>query len=166
MKRILPYLMLGLGFSALLFGRGQRDAGDTITDRNIPIGDVTDFTYTYENINFNAFYQRYRFYTEDGKYLFYHETRERPNQYGPATEADITASGTLELTAEEWASAMKLLKDGRVSKREDSAESGSSGPWTFLYWKNDKSRYQKFQFASYEGREAFETHCSALAQNG
>ena len=166
MKRILHYLMIGLGFSALLFGCGQKGSEDTITDRNIPIGDVTDFTYTYENINFNAFYQRYRFYTEDGKYLFYHETRERPHQYGPATEADIAASGTLELTVEEWASAMKLLKDGKVSKREDSAESGSSGPWTFIYWKNDKSRYQKLQFASYEGREAFETHCSALAQNG
>lgn len=166
MKRILRILMIGLGCSALLFGCGPKSSGDTITDRKIPVGDVTDFYYTYENINFNASYQRYRFYTEDGKYLFYHETRERPGQYGPTTEADVTASGTLELTVEEWKETMKLLKDGKVTKREDSAESGSSGPWTFIYWQNDKSRYQKFQFASYEGREAFEAYCSTLVEKG
>ena len=41
--------------------------------------EITEFYYTYENINFNAFYQRYRFYTEGGKYWFYHETRQREN---------------------------------------------------------------------------------------
>lgn len=169
MKRFLNYLMLGLGVSTLLFGCGgcgQKDAGETITNRNIPVGDVTEFYYTYENINFNAFYQRYRFYVEDGRYLFRYETRERPNRYGPTTEEDITSSGTLELTAEEWMNAMTLLKDGKVSKRTDSAESGSSGPWTYIYWKNDKSRYQQFAFSSYEDRETFEACCSALAQKG
>ena len=136
----------------------------TITSRSIPVADITDFYYTYENINYNAFYQRYRFYVEDGKYMFFHETRERPNDYGWTTEEDRTAYGSLELTGQEWLDAMTLLKDGKVSKRSDSAESGDSGPWTYIYWKNDKSVIQQYDFAGYGARTAFEEHCAELAK--
>lgn len=143
---------------------GQSGKAAILTNRKIPAGDVTEFYYTYENINFDAFYQRYRFYTENGACLFYHETRERPKQYGPTTEQDITASGTVTLTAEEWNHFLELLKDGTVSKRGDSAESGGSGPWTYLYWKGDKGKYQEFAFASYGDRTAFEEFCISLAE--
>ncbi len=39
------------------------------------IDDISDFYCTYENINYNAFYQRYCFFTYDGKHFFFHETR-------------------------------------------------------------------------------------------
>ncbi len=151
---------------ALICGCGQSDPAKTITNRNIPVEDVTDFCYTYENINYGAFYQRYRFYVENDRYMFQHETRERPNDYGPAAEEDITAIGTFELTPREWLEAMGLLKSGKVSVRKESAESGSSGPWTYIYWKNDKSRYQQFTFSGYEERKAFEDYCADLAQSG
>ena len=148
----------------LLFAGCGSGTKETITNMNIPIEDVTEFYYTYENINFNAYYQRFRFYIEDEKFMFYHETRERPGDYGPTTEDDITCSGTLELTAEEWKDFLAFLKDGTVSAREDSGESGSSGPWTFIYWKNDKGEYQAFEFSSYDTRVGFEEFCSVLKQ--
>ena len=147
-----------------LFGGCGKMPKETITNREIPLEDVSEFYYTYENINFNAFFQRYRFYREDGKYMFHHETRERPGEYGPTTEEDITNSGTFELTAEEWNDFLIFLKDGTVSARKDSGESGSSGPWTFLYWKDDKGTYQVFEFPSFDTRVHFEEFCSALAQ--
>ena len=147
-----------------LFGGCGKSAEGTVTNRKIPTDDITEFYYTYENINFNAFYQRYRFYKEDGRYLFDHETRKKPGEYGPATEQDTTDKGTVELSVEEWKTFLGFLKDGTVSARKDSAESGSSGPWTFLYWKNDRGKYQVFAFSSYAVRVEFEEFCSALTE--
>ncbi len=124
--------------------------------------DITDFYYTVENINYDAFYQRYRFYVEDGKYLFFHESRERKNDYGPCTENDTTRIGTIELTQDQWAAFFELVKGGSVTARAESAESGGSGPWLYLYWKNDQSKYQKFAFSSYATQQKFEEFCKAL----
>lgn len=165
MKRIGGVILIMFGFMALLAGCGK-GTKETITNRNIPSDDVMEFYYTVENINYNAFYQRYRFYREDGKYLFHHETRERPGQYGPTTEADITNSGTIELTAEEWKDILTHLKDGTVSARKDSGKSGDSGPWTFIYWKNDKGKDQVFEFPTDDARVRFEEYCASLAQAG
>ncbi len=147
----------------ILLGGCAEAAKETITNRKIPIEDVTEFYYTIENINYNAFYQRYHFYVEDDKYMFHHETRERPDEYGPTTEKDITNSGTFELSDTQWKEFLAFLKDGTVSVRKDTAESGDSGPWTFIYWKNDKGKYQVFDYSSYNERTAFEEFCSRLA---
>ena len=130
--------------------------------KDITSGDITDFYYTYENINYNAKYQRYRFYLEDGKYMFFHETRERIDDYGPATEADTTLSGNVELTDGQWEEFFDILKGGKVCAREDTAESGDSGPWLYLYWKNDRSNYQQYSFESYEKQLSFEKYCLEL----
>ncbi len=145
-------------------GKNGGNTAEAITNMKIPARDVTEFYYTRENINFGAFYIRYRLYTENGKYFFFHEKRERPQDYGPATEEDITASGTVELSPQEWAEFFALLKDGKVTKRKDSAEAGSSGPWTYIYWKKDRAKYQVYTFASDEARAAFEEKCAALAE--
>ena len=42
----------------------------------IGAGDITDFYYTVDASTYPPHYQRWRFYTEDGKRFFYHETRE------------------------------------------------------------------------------------------
>ena len=96
--------------------------------------------------------------------MFHHETRVRPGKYGPTAEEDITNSGTFELTADERKDFLTFLKDGTVSARKDSGESGGTEPWTFIYWKNDKGKYQVFEFPSYDTRVNFEEFCSALAQ--
>ena len=162
MKRIwcIPLMVFCCG--ALLCGCSTGTT-ETITNRNIPIQDITEFYYTYENINFNAFYQRYHFYVDGDKYMFHHETREKPNGYGWTTEEDITESGTFELSPEEWRDFLGMLKDGTVSARTGSASSGSSGPWMYLYWKNDKGKYQEYAFTSVEARNGFEDYCNTLA---
>ena len=133
-----------------------------VVGTDISAEDITDFYYTYENINYNAFYQRYRFYTEDGKHLFFHETRERKDDYGPATDKDTTMIGTFELTDEEWAAFFDFLKGGKVINRVESAESGDRGPWLYLYWKGDPSEYQQFSFESAGTVLAFEEFCATL----
>lgn len=137
-----------------------------VVGEDIRIDDITDFYYTYSDINYDASYQRYRFYAEDGKHMFFHETRERKGDYGPATEDDTTLIGTIELSDDEWSAFFDIICKGRVIKREESADSGDSGPWFYLYWKNDKSKYQEFSFASYSARTAFEEFCQKLAGAG
>ena len=164
MRRLRSMMTVSLLILMSICGCNRSGSSETITNRNIPLEDVTEFCYTYENINYGAFYQRYRFCAENERYTFSHETRERPNDYGPTTKQDITEEGSFELTFEEWLEAMRLLKKGKVSPRAASSESGSSGPWTYIYWKNDKSRYQNFEFSCYEEMKAFEGYCSDLAR--
>ena len=68
---------------------------------------VTDFYYTYASSTNPPDYQRYRFYTENGQYFFYHEKRE--GDHWPLTENDVTVSGTRELTDAEWDVIIRLL---------------------------------------------------------
>ncbi len=125
--------------------------------------DITEFYYTYSNINYNAFYQRYHFYFQDGIYRFFHETRERKDEYGPTTEADRTMVGTVELSKEQWDRFFELISQGKVVKRSESADSGDDGPWFYLYWSDDKSKYQEYSFADYGAQKAFEEFCAGLA---
>ena len=158
MRKLLPAALCAL--AVLLF---TGCSGEKTVGKDVRIGDVTDFYYTYENINYNAVYQRYRFFTADGEYRFFHERRERPGDYGPTSEEDTVASGTVTLTEEEWNAFFDCLKDGTVRDRSDSAESGGSGPWTYLYWKKDRGVCQEFSFASAEARSAFEELSEKLA---
>ncbi len=148
----------------MLLGGCSKGSKETVTNMKISVDDVTEFYYTYENINFNASYLRYRFYRESDKYTFSFEKREKPGEYGPTNEEDVTGSGAVELKKEEWNKFLSLIKDGSVGKREDSAEAGDSGPWTFIYWKKDKGKYQVFDFSSYDKRAQFEEFCLELSE--
>lgn len=137
--------------------------GKMTVGKDIRIEDITDFYYTEENINYGAYYQRYRLYVEDGKHMFFHETRERRNDYGPCTEDDTTMIGTIELTDEQWSQFAEIVSNGIVKAREDSADSGDTGPWLYLYWTDDKGKYQQFSFDSYGAEVKFEEFCLGLA---
>ncbi len=133
-----------------------------VVGKDIKEADITEFYYTVENINYDAFYQRYRFYVEDGKHMFFHERRERKNDYGWLTEADRVAMATMELSEDEWKSFYDLVCDGTVTARKDSADAGGQGPWTYLYWKADKGKYQVFDFVSRDALKSFEELCEKL----
>ena len=140
------------------------DAG--IRGLSISLGDITDFYYTYDWSGYNALYQRYRFYVEDGSYLFYHETRKAENDYAWASEADITASGTVILSIYDWAEFLDYLTDGSAADPEETVVDGDSGPWMYLYYQSGELIDRKeFQFASPDRRLAFEEYCRSLAQN-
>ena len=84
MIKYLPFLF-GILFCVMLTGCGEQKVTveNTVSGKQMIVGtdigldEITDFYYTEENINYDAYYQRYRFYVEDGKHLFFHETRER-----------------------------------------------------------------------------------------
>ena len=130
---------------------------------DITAEDITDFYYTYSTSTDPPFYQRYRFYMEDGKKLFYHETREGGGW--PQTEEDITLSGTVILTEADWSAFFACICNGEVNPHNDEILDGDSGPWMYLYWTGDEGQHQEFTFASPEKRFEFEKLCSRLAQN-
>ena len=134
--------------------------GDLVVGTDIVIEDITQFYYTYATSTYPPKYQRYRFYIKDGKYFFYHEKRE--GNHFPLGEADITVSGSIELSGEQWAAFFGHLKGGAVEKRKERTESGGSGPWLFLYWKGDRSKYQEFSFVSKGTQISFEELCAKL----
>ncbi len=166
---IITGLLLGVMLSAC--GAKENTEEESLLGKKMTVGkdivfdDINDFYYTKENINYDAYYQRYRFYVEDGKHLFFHETRERPGNYGPCTEEDTAQIGTIELTDDQWTQFCDLVSGGTVKARSESADSGDSGPWLYLYWTNDKSKYQQFSFDSYETEAKFEEFCLTLASN-
>lgn len=169
--RKLLLLITGILTVAMLAGcTAKEDTEDVslfskkmIVGTDIDFDDINDFYYTEENINYDAYYQRYRFYVEDGKHMFFHETRERKDEYGPCTEEDTVQIGTIELSDDQWSEFTDLVKGGTVKAREDTADSGGSGPWLYLYWTNDKSKYQQFSFDSYGTEAKFEEFCLTLA---
>lgn len=139
----------------LIFGRGALTVGDAVDMQSI-----TQFYHTVSTSANPAHYQRYHFYEENGAYFFFHETRE--GSRWPLTEADATEKGVVQLTDVQWAQLLESLEGGSVSKRGDSAVSGGSGPWMYLYWSGDRGKVQEFAFASYEKEAAFEEFCLRL----
>ena len=122
--------------------------------------DITDFYFTYDSSTNPPFFQRYRFYEDNGAHWFYHEKRE--GRHWPLREKDITVSGSVKLTDEQWAAFFDLVKGGKVEKRKEHTESGGRGPWLFLYWKGDRGKYQEFAFSSWGVQKAFEVYCIKL----
>ena len=137
--------------------------GKMVVGDDIKYEDIKEFYYTYENINYGALYLRYRFYKDNDKNMFFFEKRERPNDYGPAGEDDTVAKGNIELTDEQLSEFYKLISGGLVRKRGENADSGDCGPWLYLYWNDDRNKYQEFTFESYSKESEFEDYCSQLS---
>ena len=131
--------------------------------KDIKQEDITDFYYTVDGSSYPPFFQRFRFYVEEGKHLFYHEKRE--GDHWPLRESDKTEYGVLNLNDDEWAAFFDYLINGTVKARTEEVIDGASGPWMYLYWKNDKAKYQEFGFESYGKRIEFEEFCETLKKN-
>ena len=134
-----------------------------ISGLSIKQSDIADFYYTYDWSGYNAIFQRYRFYTEDGEYLFYHETRKTEDNYGWASEAEITASGTVSLSIYEWDEFLYYLAEGSATEPDENLLDGDSGPWMYLYYRSGDTTVRKeYHFASAERQSAFEEFCQSL----
>lgn len=170
-KTMMPLLCILLGMILISCGKGSQGTGPAVPaaneDQTGPKEEnFMDFYYTVENINYNAFYQRYRVYEEDGKHMFFHETRQVEDDYGPATEKDTTLKGSFELTDEEWKEFLGLLERGNASPREEDPVDGDSGPWLYLYLKDGDPEGYEFSFSSYGDLKEFEDWCARLAGEG
>ena len=131
--------------------------------QEIPTEDVTDFFYTYDWIGYNAEYQRYRFFAEDEKKYFFHESRGTEGDYGWNTEENILSSGTKELSAEEWAAFCAFLEGGSTAPRNEDPVDGDSGPWMFIYLNGGDPEGLEFRFASAAVQAEFIRFCEQLA---
>ena len=92
---------------AALFHLGPKTVG-----REIRESDITEFYYTLSGSTYPPYYQRYRFYIENGQLWFYHEKREG-NRW-PLQEEDITVSGKKALSADEKKTWYQCLEGGTV----------------------------------------------------
>ena len=143
---------------------GSAYKGEKFKGTKVDLTDVVDFYYTYEWIGYNAEYLRYRFYTEDGRHYFFHEARKVEEDYGPAGKDDVTSIGTAELSQEEWDKFLGLIKDGKISKPEESASTGDKGPWLYIYYtKGNDTQRMAYTFDPYISVEDFEEYCESLA---
>ena len=155
LSAVLVLLAAAIGFNLLR-------SGEMTVGKKISVEDITEFYYTEASSTNPPNYQRYRFYVDNGKYMFYREKREG-NSF-PLTEKDISSTDTKELTKQEWSAFCNYIIGGKVSKRTENTESGNSGPWTYLYWKGDRSKYQEYEFESPEKAAAFEEMCKELSE--
>ncbi|MBQ3904383.1 MAG: hypothetical protein II744_05345 [Eubacterium sp.] len=155
LSAVLVLLAAAIGFNLLR-------SGEMTVGKKISVEDITEFYYTEASSTNPPNYQRYRFYVDNGKYMFYREKREG-NSF-PLTEKDISSTDTKELSEQEWSAFCNCIIGGKVSKRTENTESGNSGPWTYLYWKGDRSKYQEYEFESPEKAAEFEEMCKELSE--
>lgn len=155
LSAVLVLLAAAIGFNLLR-------SGEMTVGKKISVEDITEFYYTEASSTNPPYYQRYRFYVDNGKYVFYREKREG-NSF-PLTEKDISSTDTKELSEQEWSAFCNCIIGGKVSKRTENTESGNSGPWTYLYWKGDRSKYQEYEFESPEKAAEFEEMCKELSE--
>lgn len=151
---------------------GQAHQTDTVNDvlsvrlsdgTEFKDSDILEFYYTYDRSGYNAEYQRYRFYSENGKHMFDHDHRQIRNDYGFAYEARPDRKGTFALKDDEWEEFCGFLQDGEISQRNDEPLDGDSGPWMYLYLDGYDSEGLVFAFASADTQLSFEEFCDSLA---
>jgi hypothetical protein len=141
----------------------RKDYLEVGSGKDISPGTISLLQYTYSSSTNPPDYHRYCYYFEDGYYLFYYEKRE--GNHWPLTEDDITVACVKELSSEQWEYFLSLVDGGRVQKKEDeSVESGDAGPWMYLRWKGDRTRFQKFEFRDYASRASFERMSEGLSE--
>ena len=140
---VLLALLICLSFAAC----AEKYVGKDIAEK-----DITDFCYTFDVPLEVSEYQRYRFWTEDGKKLFFHETRRGGSW--PLTEEYTVKSGTVALTDEEWAAFLSCLQDGMADAPDPEPVDGDSGPWMQLYWTGDEGRYHGAEGVPFAFRHA------------
>ncbi|MBP5660552.1 MAG: hypothetical protein J6X08_04385 [Lachnospiraceae bacterium] len=172
MKRLVVFLSILLCALSLAGCTSGEDSNVKLFQKTFVVGkdieryNISEFYYTYENINYDAFYQRYHVYKTDyGTPYFTHITRERKNDYGPTTPEDTVKSGTIEMTDEQWKKFYELISGGTVAERKDTADSGDSGPWYYLYWDKDKEKYREYTFESPAAEKALEEFFVSLADS-
>ena len=124
--------------------------------------ELTEFYFTRSGSTNPPYFQRFRFFVENGKHYMYHEKRE--GDTWPLTEKHITVSGTIELTDEQWNTFWDFIKGGTVQSRTENLEDGDDGPWLYLYWLRDPSDFQEFSFADYGTVLDFEEFCYGLIE--
>lgn len=157
---VLLFLAAGIVFG--LTEGGFLGKNKFVIGRDIKEDQFLEFYYTESSTAYPPTFQRYRFYTDFGKHMFYHEKREGDKVF--LEEEDITVSGTMELSEEEWNTFWNFMNGATVQKRTENTNSGGSGPWLYFYWEKDPGDCQEFHFPQKETESEFEEFCIRLKE--
>ena len=137
---------------------------DFTVGKDLDPAQITDFYCVIDESTYPPTFLRYHYYTADGKWYLYHETRM--GEDWPLNEEDIVHSGTVSLTDEDKAALFVCLNGGTVRATDgDELTDGDDGPWCCLYRTDNPENPQEYRFASPAQRSAFESLCAGLAQN-
>ena len=159
--KILAVAVAVLVVAAVVAVLAAKDRQRTV-GTDIPAAEITEFYCTTATSTNPAYWRQYRFYMEGEQWWFFHETRQ--GSHWPLTGADtVTVCGARKLSQQEYEQFAESISGGSVTKRTENADSGSRGPWLYLYWKGDKGKYQQFAFADYTAQQNFEQLCAELA---
>ena len=145
---------------AFLFAGCQNLGGELIVGERIQTPEIKDFYYTVSTSTNPPDFWRYRYYKDGDKWVFHYEKRE--GDHWPLSEDDITQFCDVDLTDAQRDEFFSYITNGKVTKREESADSGDSGPWLFIYWNGDKDEYQVYSFESYAKQKEFEAFSESL----
>lgn len=159
-KMIAGFLLVFLLIAGFLI---YNDNKIRVVGKEIQVQQIQEFFATYATSTSSPLYQRVVFSVCNQKYRFDYERKE--GNHLPLTNHDVVCSGRIELTEEQWSRFIEHLKGGSVSKRKESIESGSSGPWFYLYYENDRGKFQSFTFSSYSVQKSFEDFCRELVSS-
>lgn len=147
-------------FGVILFaGAGDKPL---VVSENLSENMITEFYWTYSSSTYPPEYQRFHVFMKDGKTKFHYEKRE--GETWPLSGKDVTESGTFVMSKAQQQEFFNLIKGGTVTARDDDISSGDSGPWTYLYWKNDKGQYQVYTFPSAKAAKDFEDWCISMKE--
>ena len=163
MKLILAIIAVALACVLLAAAIIIKSNAEYTLGKNVKYEDITEVYFTRSSSTNPPYYQRYRIFYENGKCIFYHEKRE--GDRFPLTEEDITDSGKKELNEAQKTALFDCLKGGRLKKKTETADSGGDGPWVYVYWKGDRSKYREFSFTSYAEQAEFEALCRKLKES-
>ena len=145
--------------ATLIFGVVKGMNKEYMVGKNINLKDVSEFYYTYSATTNPAEYERYHFYIENSKYMFFHQIREADHL--PLTEEDAIETQNIELTDEQWQQFFSYLEGGKVTKRTESIDTGTKTS-LYLYWNKDKAKYNEFTFETYTKNLEFKKFCNEL----
>ena len=139
----------------LIFG-GKKEF---VVGKDIEKEEINEFYYTYATTTNPPEYLRYHFFIHEDKYKLFYELRK--GDHLPLLEKDAVESKVIELSDDEWTSLYNYLENGIVTKRKEDTETGNSLS-LFLYWKDDGSKYQEYNFENGNTRIQFEEFCASL----
>lgn len=159
-------LCVAAGLLALFFaGCSGLTEEEYMFGKDFKAEQVTEFYYTVTDTSYPPKYERRHFFKRDGGYYYFHEKMEGslPAYSEALAVIDTGDERVRPITEEQWLQLTEILLGGKVTKRsEDITEGGGSRPAVFLYWTNDKGKYQVYSFKTAQAETDFLSFSAGL----
>ena len=138
-----------------------------IVGEDISISDITEFNFTYSDIDepkaFDTHYLRYYLYEKDNSHFFFYEKKEGKKSNGLVIEENTIASGTVQLTDEQWTEFFDNIRGGTVTEKTLDTELKDSLFRFDICWNGDEGKYREYAFTPDGDQHIFEASCGEFA---